>query len=740
MSFAASSHTFRRVSDQELLSLLKQYFGYTAFRPHQAGIIRDSLAGRDVFALLPTGGGKSLCYQLPALARTGLTVVISPLIALMKDQVDALTTAGVPATFLNSSIPGQEAGMRIRKLEAGEYRLLYVAPERLMTPGFFDSLKRWKTALVAVDEAHCISEWGHDFRPEYRQLATLRSWLPNVPVMALTATATDRVRADIIHQLHLDEPSVYVASFNRPNLNYRIVPKSKAYAQLLQFLRARKDESGIIYCQARATTEKLAAQLRFDGIPAAPYHAQLEPEERAKNQEKFLRDEVRVICATIAFGMGINKPNVRFVVHHDLPKNIESYYQETGRAGRDGLPADCLLLFSVGDEMKQKKFISEKTDEEEQRVALEQLALMTHYAESSECRRVVLLRYFSEKFEEENCGACDNCLNPREKFDGTVAAQKFMSCVFRMKQKSGITFGLNQIVEVLTGADTENVRRWGHDTLSTYGIGKEHARNEWQGIGRELVRMGLVRQLTGQFVTLDLAADGVMALKERKAITLTRQMEAPVVKKVKPGQIQCDEGLFDVLRELRRKLAEERGVPSYIIFGDTSLREMARSYPTGSDDFANISGVGAKKLAEFSEVFCEAIRNHLKNNPRQTFAGANTGQLIRKMQRDLNPELMGDSHFVSLKLFRQGRSLEEIARERNIAAGTVAQHIAKAIELGEPVDITQLVPKHKHSAILKAFDQCGLESLGPVKERLGEGYDYAELHLMRAAARSGQLS
>ncbi len=733
-------HTFRRVSDQELLSLLKQYFGYTAFRPQQAGIIRDSLAGRDVFALLPTGGGKSLCYQLPALARNGLTVVISPLIALMKDQVDALTTAGVPATFLNSSISNAEGGARLRKLNDGEYKLLYVAPERLMLPGFIDSLKRWKTALVAVDEAHCISEWGHDFRPEYRQLATLRSRIPDVPMMALTATATDRVRSDIVNQLHLRDPAVYVASFNRPNLNYRIVPKSKAYAQLLEFLRSRKDESGIVYCQARATTEKLAAQLRFDGVPAAHYHGQMEAEERAKNQEKFLRDEVRVICATIAFGMGINKPNVRFVVHHDLPKNIESYYQETGRAGRDGLPSDCLLLFSVGDEMKQKKFISEKPNEEEQRVALEQLALMTHYAESSECRRVVLLRYFSEKFEEENCGACDNCLAPREKFDGTVAAQKFMSCVFRVKQKSGFAFGLNHIVEVLTGADTENVRRWGHDTLSTYGIGKEHSRNEWQGIGRELVRLGFVKQLTGQFVTLELTAEGGAALKERKAITLTRQMEAPVVKKVKPGQIQCDEGLFDVLRDLRRKLAEERGVPSYIIFGDTSLREMARSYPVSSDEFANISGVGAKKLAEFSDVFCEAIRNHLKNNPRQTFAGGNTGQLIRKMQRDLSPETLGDSHFVSLKMFRGGLTLEEIARERKIAVGTVAQHLSKAIELGEAVDVEKLVPKRKQAAILKAFDQFGIEALGPVKDKLGDGYDYPELHIMRAAARSGQVS
>jgi ATP-dependent DNA helicase RecQ len=488
-------------ADTPLLPLLKQYFGFTSFRPRQEEIIRASLAGQDVFALLPTGGGKSLCFQLPALTRTGLTVVVSPLIALMKDQVDALQAAGVAGTFLNSSLSANESRERLRGLHRGEFKLLYVAPERLLLSGFLDDLKRWNVALFAIDEAHCISEWGHDFRPEYRQLAGLRPQFPAVPFMALTATATERVRSDIVGQLHLREPALFVASFNRPNLTYRVSGKTGAYGQVLEFVRARPRDAGIIYCQSRKGAESLALKLNEDGVKAAPYHAGLEREDRSRNQEQFLRDEVRVVCATIAFGMGINKPNVRFVIHYDLPKNIESYYQETGRAGRDGLPSDCLLLFSAGDVVKYGQFIDEKTDPHEQRIAREQLQQMVHYAECNGCRRVELLGYFGEEFAETNCGACDNCLSPRATFDGTLAAQKLLSCVYRIREMSGFGVGLNHIVEVLTGADTEKIRRWGHAQLSTYGIGHEHTRAEWSAIGRELIRLGLLAQTTEKFST-----------------------------------------------------------------------------------------------------------------------------------------------------------------------------------------------------------------------------------------------
>src|SRR5438094_794436 len=405
--------------DDTLARTLKQYFGFESFRPLQREIIADAIAGLDVFALLPTGGGKSLCFQLPALVRPGLAVVVSPLIALMKDQVDALQAGGVAATFLNSSLAPPESRARLRGLHNGEYRLLYVAPERLMLSGFLDDLQKWNVNLLAIDEAHCISEWGHDFRPEYRQLSAMRDLFPQTPMMALTATATERVRADIIRLLKLREPRCYVASFNRPNLTYRVSAKARPYEQTLAFIRARPKDSGIVYCQSRKSAESIAERLNADGVKSAPYHAGMESDDRGRNQDLFLRDEIRVVCATIAFGMGINKPNVRFVIHYDLPKNIEGYYQETGRAGRDGLPSECLLLFSAGDVVKQTQFIEEKTNAHEQQVARRQLQQMVHYAEISTCRRSALLEYFGEAFPQTSCGGCGNSPAPADTWDGT---------------------------------------------------------------------------------------------------------------------------------------------------------------------------------------------------------------------------------------------------------------------------------------------------------------------------------
>ena len=609
----------------QLLPLLKQYFGFTSFRPLQEEIIRDALAGKDVFALLPTGGGKSLCFQLPAMARTGLTVVVSPLIALMKDQVDALQASGVPATFLNSSLGAGESRARLRGLHNGQYRLLYAAPERLMLSGVMADLQRWDVNLLAVDEAHCISEWGHDFRPEYRQIANLRQLFPTVPMMALTATATERVRQDIVTLLNLREPRCYVASFNRPNLTYRVFAKKKPYEQVLAFLRARPRESGIVYCQSRKSTESVAERLNKDGVKARPYHAGLTPSERTEHQELFLRDEVRVICATIAFGMGINKPNVRFVLHYDLPKNIEGYYQETGRAGRDGLPSECVLLFSAGDVVKQTGFIDEKPDPQEQAIARAQLQQMVHYAESAACRRRDLLGYFGELFEREICEGCDNCLSPRQTFDGTLAAQKFLSCVYRIRERTRFGVGLNHVIEVLTGADTEKIRRWGHEQLSTYGIGTEHTRPQWGAIGRELVRLGHLRQTAEKFSTLELTPEGLAVLKERRRVTLTRPVSAPEPKAQRAGAIACDEVLFERLRNLRKRLADERGLPPYIIFSDVSLRQMARDYPANEQALARISGMSERKLHEFGRVFLAVIAGHLEMQPRQIFAETSFG-------------------------------------------------------------------------------------------------------------------
>ncbi len=724
------------MDSSDLYRTLKQSFGYDSFRPLQEEIIADALARRDVFALLPTGGGKSLCFQLPALLRPGLTVVVSPLIALMKDQVDALTASGVAATFINSTLAAAESKARLRGLFNGEYRLLYAAPERLMLDGTIEMLRQWNVAQIAVDEAHCISEWGHDFRPEYRQIARLRDVFPEVPFMALTATATERVRGDIVKHLRLRDARCYVASFNRPNLAYRVLPKAKPYDQTLAFIRGRKGECGIVYCASRKATEMVAENLRADGISARPYHAGLDEKVRSQNQELFLRDEIHVICATIAFGMGINKPNVRFVLHYDLPKNVEGYYQETGRAGRDGLPSECLLLFSSGDVVKQTAFIDEKPDPEEQRVAREQLQKMVHYAECAACRRAELLRYFGEEYGEPNCGGCDNCLTPRETFDGTLATQKFLSCVYRLRQASSFGVGLNHIIEVLTGGASEKVLKWGHDKISTYGIGKEHSRAEWQALGREIIRLGYCRQSAEKFSTLELTAEGVELLRARSAVTLTRPPAEPERGrdgKRRVGDIACDEALFEMLRKLRKEIADSRDVPAYIIFSDVSLRIMAREYPATERDFANITGVGTKKLDEFGAQFMDAILKHLRENPRQVFAD----ELDRFNGPPPKKTATGTSR-ESWRLFAAGQAFADIARARGLSEQTVVKHVADAIEAGEPFDPAAHFTAAERAELAKAFDQLSDSALAPVKEALGHRYDYARLHLFRAHRRAQQ--
>jgi ATP-dependent DNA helicase RecQ len=500
-------------------------------------------------------------------------------------------------------------------LNRGKYRLLYVAPERLMLDGFFERALNWNIAQIAIDEAHCISEWGHDFRPEYRELRKLRRHLPDVPIMALTATATERVRKDIVDQLHLRNARRYVASFNRANLTYRVVPKSSPYDQVLKLIRGRPNESGIVYCASRRTADSLAAKLNADGVKAKPYHAGLESADRAKHQEQFLRDDARVITATIAIGMGINKSNVRFVVHHDLPKNIESYYQETGRAGRDGLPSDCVLLFSASDVVKQRRFIEEKS-ERERRVAHEQLRDMIHYAETRDCRRATLLKYFGEEFSA-SCSGCDNCMEPRETFDGTVHAQKFLSCIYRIYKKHGFGFGLNHVVDVLAGAETEGIRQRGHDELSTYAIGRDVKRTAWLAIGRELLRLRLIAAAPGKFATLQLTEAGRAALRERKPITLTKPFDVETTrrsKKHRAGDLECDEALFAQLRVLRRQIADERDVPptsSSPMFRCAKWREFIRRRPRSSVEFpASVNRsceILQSRLRVRSEVISRAI-------------------------------------------------------------------------------------------------------------------------------------
>lgn len=724
----------------QLQSILKVTFGYDTFRPLQREIMETVLEGRDVVSVLPTGAGKSLCYQLPALAREGLTLVISPLIALMKDQVDALTAAGVAATFLNSSIPGPEAARRRAGLAAGEYKLLYAAPERVMMEGFFDDLERWGAVAVAVDEAHCISEWGHDFRPEYRMLARLRERLARLPIIALTATATARVRDDIVRQLHLRDPRLFLASFNRPNLTYTIVPKSRASRQVLDFVRQRSDESGIVYVQARRTAESLAAELVAGGVKAVAYHAGLPPEERAANQEAFIRDEARVVCATIAFGMGINKPDVRYVIHADLPKNIEGYYQETGRAGRDGLPSDCLLLYSRGDLARNLRFLDDMADPQAAEIAARQMRLMADFAESFDCRRTALLGYFGESWPGDNCGGCDICLQPREVWDATVPAQKLMSCLVRIKQLSGFATGLNHTVDVLCGAHTEKIRKWGHQSLTTYGIGRDTPRPEWIALGRQLVQIGYVETSPDAFQTLSVSQSGLAILRTRAPIMLTRApAAAPATARrdpaAKPGSLPCDEGLFAELRALRKRLADDRGVPPYVVFGDLSLRHMCRNYPRDDRAFLAIPGVGVQKLADYGQPFLHAIGQWLKTNAPQSFASEETGKAEAPSKRD-NP--LSGTVLETLRLHRDGLSPEAIASRRGLIVNTIHRHLADGIRHGKlDADPRAYFTETQIAEMRAAAAEHGLDSLGLLKAALGDRYDYPTLHYFRAFERRG---
>ncbi|MDP9107061.1 MAG: RecQ family ATP-dependent DNA helicase, partial [Candidatus Eremiobacteraeota bacterium] len=521
------------VETAELREALERWFGFPSFRPSQEAIVRDVLAGRDVFALLPTGGGKSLCYQLPAVLTEGLTVVISPLIALMKDQVDALDTAGVGATALNSSLDWPELRRRLDGLERGAYKLLYVAPERLTLPGFADDLERWNVARFVVDEAHCISEWGHDFRPEYRRIAPLRERFPGVPFCAFTATATARVRDDVVAQLGLVRPAVHVASFDRANLTYRVLHAPRTVDALVKWMRARPDdEAGIVYAGSRANTEKLADALASAGIPALAYHAGLDSATRGKRQEAFIRDDVRVMCATIAFGMGIDKSNVRFVLHWDVPRSLEGYYQETGRAGRDGLPAECAWFFAYGDIARIERFIEEKPPSE-QPAARKQLERVKAFAYSNGCRRRELLAYFGETYPHERCENCDNCLAPRASYDATTDAQKLLSCIYRVRESHGYGVGIAHVIDVLLGAKTEKIERWYHERLSTYGIGKDRDRRAWRHLSDELLRLGLIAQDAARHNVVALTDAGRRALVERTPVVVREAVATVAPKRVR---------------------------------------------------------------------------------------------------------------------------------------------------------------------------------------------------------------
>lgn len=595
----------------QLSQTLSKVFGYGEFRPHQREIIEQVIAGDSAFVLMPTGGGKSLCYQLPTLLRQGLGIVISPLISLMKDQVDALKANGVSAAFYNSSLDAESARRILSQLHNGELNLLYVAPERLMRPDFIERLQQIEIALIAIDEAHCVSQWGHDFRPEYAQLGRLAELFPTIPRIALTATADPQTRKDIRRVLGLEKAACHITGFDRPNIRYAVLEKHNPFNQLRQFLDSHKNDAGIIYALSRKRVERLTAQLYEKGIRAAAYHAGLSSEQRNWVQEQFLRDEIDIVVATVAFGMGIDKPNVRFVVHYDLPKNIESYYQETGRAGRDGLPAEALLLFGTQDIVLVRQLVESGDNPDRVRIEIHKLNTMIALAESVTCRRQVLLNYFGEQIDG-GCGNCDLCLDPPETFDATEDARKALSCVYRVGQ----AFGIKHVIDVLRGADNERIRRLGHNQLSTYGIGNDKTEIEWSSLIRQLIHHGYLLQDIEHYSVLRLTPESRPVLRGEKPL----QLALPRIKekaqrkaKAPKGAAEIgpyDEALFERLRTLRKSLADEANVPPYVVFGDNSLLLMARDKPTEVDEFLAISGVGQAKLERYGDEFMNAIALH----------------------------------------------------------------------------------------------------------------------------------
>jgi ATP-dependent DNA helicase RecQ len=707
------------------LAVLKNHFGFDKFRPMQEDIVKAVVEHKkDCLVLMPTGGGKSLCYQVPALLLPGITIVVSPLIALMKDQVDALRFNGVKAAFLNSTQDRLSQDRLIEEVIAGEVKLLYIAPERL-NPGngdFLGFLRQLNVSLFAIDEAHCISHWGHDFRPDYLNLSKLKNQFPDIPIIALTATADELTRKDILNRLNLEEPEIFISSFNRANIRYTVEDKSDHFEKLVEFLSVRRDQSGIIYCLSRNNTETLAEKLNEQGFDALSYHAGLDSQTRSERQEKFKRDEVKLMVATIAFGMGIDKSNVRFVVHTSIPKNIEGYYQETGRAGRDGLPSEALLFFSAGDVVKLKSFVSTENNREQTMLMLNKLELMADYCTTGNCRRKFLLNYFGEAFAAP-CNNCDVCLNEAtiERIDGTIIAQKALSAIARLNERFGITY----VINFLKGSSSAKIYDE-HKYLPTFGRGSELAIEEWRHYFRQLIDQNYI-EATGEYNVLKITQRGKEVLYQNAGVALVPYKTKSVARKERKDKFIPEEAsgfdnvLLGELKALRLTLAAEENVPAYVIFNDKTLLELATIMPQTKTELSEISGFGKVKIEKYGDVFLEIIRDHcVRNNITRTATKRSPGS-TKKFT-----ESQSDTFRTSLDLYLRGLTANEIADKRNLKETTIIDHLVRFIVSGE-LNVLKFVSKEKLEKIIHEINIHGDNSLKILKDVLGDDYSYTEI-------------
>ncbi|WP_281233442.1 DNA helicase RecQ [Flavobacterium gelatinilyticum] len=693
------------MNSEKLHAKLKENFGFEKFRPNQETIINTVISGQDTLAIMPTGGGKSICFQLPALVLPGITIVISPLIALMKDQVDSLKTNGISACYINSSQSSQEQQFYIDNLKSNTFKLVYIAPESL---SYLDNIFNELTiSLIAIDEAHCISSWGHDFRPAYTNLGYLKNRFPSTPVLALTATADKATRADIAKQLNLKNPKTFVASFDRKNLSLEVRPALDRVKQIIDFIENKPNESGIIYCLSRKTTEELAEKLSKNGIKAKPYHAGLDNVKRAKTQDQFINDDCQVVCATIAFGMGIDKSNVRWVIHYNLPKNIEGYYQEIGRAGRDGLPAETVMFESYADVIQLQKFASEGLNAD---VQLAKLERMKQYADAVSCRRKILLSYFGE-LVTENCGNCDICKNPPTFFDGTILAQKALSAIVRLKESEPLAV----IVDFLRGSRNAYIYEKNYQELKTYGIGHDVSWYDWNQYLIQLINLGYCEIAFHQHNKILLTPFAKKVLFESEKVKLTTVVKKTIdkteAKETKPKAAK--NSLFETLRKLRYEIAQQEEVPAYVIFSDASLRQMEVLRPMTDEEFLAVEGVGKAKLERYGDDFIKAIIEFQRNK-----------SVVKKEKKD-------NTYKKTLELFENGVSVQEIAEQRDLSPTTIISHLAKLYVDGHDLDLSQFISDEEISQIAKA--QIELENPSALKPY----FDYFEEKLSYEKIRFG---